>query len=69
MRFTIRYKKIIAYLLINHVYAISKSNKKDVINFIYQRQFKLIMLKFLFFRKCYKDFLRIIMIMQMSSIN
>ena len=61
MRFTIRYinflrqkryKKTIAYLLINRVYAISKLNIKNVINVIYQRSLKLIMLKFLFFKKC-----------------
>ena len=63
------YKEIIAYLSINHVYAISKSNIKDAVNSIYQKQFKLIMLKFSLFRKCYKDSLRTIIIIQMSSIN
>ena len=72
MRFTIRYmnllrqeyyKETIIYFLINHVYAISKLNIRDVMNLIYRKQFKLIMLRFSLFRKCYKDFLRIIMIM------
>ena len=47
-----RYKKIIAYLLINRIYATLKSNIKNVINLIYQRSLKLILLKFSFFKKC-----------------
>ena len=39
-------KKIIAYQLTNHVYATSRLNTKDVINFIYQKTFKSIILKF-----------------------
>ena len=58
-----RYKKTIAYLSINYIYAISKSNIKNAMNFTYQKQLKSIILRFLFFKKCYKDFLRIIMIM------
>ena len=47
-----QYKKIIAYHLINHVYAILKANIKNIINLIHQRSFKLIILKFLFLKKC-----------------
>ena len=71
MKFTIRhmnflrqkhYKKIITYFLINRVYATLKSNIKNVVNLIYQKQFRLIMLRFSLLKKCYKNFLRIIII-------
>ena len=63
------YKKTITYFSINHIYAISKLNIRDVMNLTYQKQFKSIMLRFSFLKKCYKDSLRIIIIIQMSSTN
>ena len=60
MRFTIfslskfDYKRneTIAYRLTNHIHATLQSNTKDVVNFIYQNLFKLIMLTFSLLRRC-----------------
>ena len=43
--------EIIEYRLINYIYATSKLNIKDVINYIYRKMLKLIMLKFSLFKK------------------
>ena len=67
MRFTIflinfsrlyyNYNEIIVYRLINYIYTILKSNIKNVINYIYRKTLKLIMLKILIFKKCLINFL------------
>ena len=61
MRFTIflinfsrlyyNYNEIIVYRLINYIYATSKLNIKSVINYIYRKTLKLIMLKFSLFKR------------------
>ena len=61
MRFTIflinllrlyyNYNEIIVYRLINHIYTISKSNIRGVINYIYRKTLKLIILKLLLFKR------------------
>ena len=51
------YNEIIAYRLINHIYTISKLNIKDVINYIYRKTLKLIMLKFSLFKRFLINFL------------
>ena len=49
--------EIIAYRLINHVHTTSKLNIKNVMNHIYRRTFKSIMLKPSLFKKCLTNFL------------
>ena len=49
--------EIIEYRLISYIYAISKLNIKDVINYIYRKTFKLIMLKLLLYKKYLINFL------------
>ena len=51
------YNEIIAYRLINHIYTTSKSNIKNVINYIYRKTLKLIMLKFSLFKRFLINFL------------
>ena len=43
--------EIIEYRLINHIYATSKLNIKNAINYIYRRTLKLIMLKLSLFKR------------------
>ena len=49
--------EIIVYRLISYIYAISKSNIRDVINYIYRKTLKLIMLKLLFLKRSLINFL------------
>ena len=51
------YNEIIEYRLINYIYATLKSNIKNVINYIYRRTFKLIILKLSLFKRFLTNFL------------
>ena len=41
----------------NYIYIISKLNIKDIIDFLFQKTFKLIMLKFSFYKRSLFNFL------------
>ena len=49
--------EIIEYRLINYIYTTSKLNIRNVINYIYRKMLKLIMLKFSLFKKFLINFL------------